>query len=76
LAVVADTANRFPRACQGEVGLLEGWCLAKAVDDAIEEYRDRAAKRGLIAIVDVPSQASGRRGEGLGINQALAGAVD
>ena len=32
LAVVADPDNRFPRARQGEVGLLEGWGLAKAVD--------------------------------------------
>ncbi|RMV75774.1 Malonate decarboxylase, gamma subunit [Pseudomonas caricapapayae] len=76
LAVVADTANRFPRARLGEVGLLEGWGLAKAVYDAIEEDRDRAAKRALIAIVDVPSQAYGRREEALGIHQALAGAVD
>lgn len=74
--VVADTGNRFPRARQGEVGLLEGWGLAKAVDDAIEQDRDRAEKRALIAIVDVPSQAYGRREEALGIHQALAGAVD
>ncbi|AVB12835.1 MULTISPECIES: biotin-independent malonate decarboxylase subunit gamma [Pseudomonas syringae group] len=76
VAVVADTGNRFPRARQGEVGLLEGWGLAKAVDDAIEQDRDRAEKRALIAIVDVPSQAYGRREEALGIHQALAGAVD
>lgn len=76
LAVIADTDNRFPRARQGEVGLLEGWGLAKAVDEAIEQDRDRAAKRALIAIVDVPSQAYGRREEALGIHQALAGAVD
>ncbi|MCF5503993.1 biotin-independent malonate decarboxylase subunit gamma, partial [Pseudomonas syringae] len=74
VAVIADTDNRFPRARQGEVGLLEGWGLAKAVDDAIEQDRDRAEKRALIAIVDVPSQAYGRREEALGIHQALAGA--
>jgi len=33
-------------------------------------------KRALVAIVDVPSQAYGRREEALGIHQALAGAVD
>ncbi|MGP6219584.1 biotin-independent malonate decarboxylase subunit gamma, partial [Pseudomonas paraeruginosa] len=33
-------------------------------------------KRALLAIVDVPSQAYGRREEALGIHQALAGAVD
>lgn len=76
LAVVADPDNRFPRARNGEVGLLEGWGLAKAVDDAIDADRDAAHKRALIAIVDVPSQAYGRREEALGIHQALAGAAD
>ena len=76
LAVVADSANRFPRAQQGEVGLLEGWGLAKAIDDAIELDRNSARKRALVAIIDVPSQAYGRREEALGIHQALAGAVD
>lgn len=76
LAVVPDADNRFPRARNGEVGLLEGWGLAKAVDSAIELDRDTEHKRALIAIVDVPSQAYGRREEALGIHQALAGAVD
>jgi malonate decarboxylase gamma subunit len=76
LAVVADPDNRFPRARNGEVGLLEGWGLAKAVDDAIEADRNAPRKRALIAIVDVPSQAYGRREEALGIHQALAGAAD
>lgn len=76
LAVVVDADNRFPRARGGEVGLLEGWGLAKAVDSAIELDRDTEHKRALIAIVDVPSQAYGRREEALGIHQALAGAVD
>ena len=72
IAVVTDPHNRFPRARNGEVGLLEGWGLAKAVDDAIA----RGDKRPLIAIVDVPSQAYGRREEALGIHQALAAAAD
>lgn len=76
VAVVADSDNRFPRARQGEVGLLEGWGLAKAIDDAIELDRAAGQKRALIAIIDVPSQAYGRREEALGIHQALAGAVD
>ncbi|MNF36778.1 Malonyl-S-ACP:biotin-protein carboxyltransferase MADD [compost metagenome] len=76
IAVVADPANPFPRARNGEVGLLEGWGLARAVDEAIAADRDRPVKRALIAIVDVPSQAYGRREEALGIHQALAGAVD
>ena len=72
IAVVPDAANRFPRARQGEVGLLEGWGLAKAVDEAIA----RGDQRPIIAIVDVPSQAYGRREEALGIHQALAAAAD
>jgi malonate decarboxylase gamma subunit len=76
LAVVADPRNAFPRARSGEVGLLEGWGLAKAVDAAIDADAGRAHKRALIAIVDVPSQAYGRREEVLGIHQALAGAAD
>lgn len=76
IAVVADEHNPFPRARSGEVGLLEGWGLAQAVDAAIELDRDSTHKRALIAIVDVPSQAYGRREEAYGIHQALAGAVD
>ncbi|GAB7528074.1 biotin-independent malonate decarboxylase subunit gamma [Pseudomonas sp. 3A(2025)] len=76
IAVVPDADNPFPRAREGEVGLLEGWGLAKAVDQAIELDRDSEHKRALIAIIDVPSQAYGRREEALGIHQALAGAVD
>ncbi|MGR3889604.1 biotin-independent malonate decarboxylase subunit gamma [Pseudomonas sp. 1152_12] len=72
IAVVTDAHNRFARARNGEVGLLEGWGLAKAVDDAIA----RGDKRPIIAIVDVPSQAYGRREEALGIHQALAAAAD
>lgn len=74
--VVNNEQNLYPRARQGEVGLLEGWSLARAVDQVIEADRDRAEKRGILCIVDVPSQAYGRREEVLGIHQALAGAVD
>lgn len=75
IAVVPDPDNPFPRARAGEVGLLEGWGLAKAVDQAIEADRG-GQPRALVAIIDVPSQAYGRREEALGIHQALAGAVD
>lgn len=76
IAVVADPQNRFVRARHGEVGLLEGWGLAKAVDEVIEADHAKPQKRALIAIVDVPSQAYGRREEALGIHQALAAAAD
>nr|MBF0682725.1 biotin-independent malonate decarboxylase subunit gamma [Pseudomonas sp.] len=76
IAVVPDAENPFPRARDGEVGLLEGWSLGKAVDEVIEADREKRDKRVLVAVVDVPSQAYGRREEALGIHQALAGAVD
>jgi malonate decarboxylase gamma subunit len=76
IAVVPDPDNRFPRARNGEVGLLEGWGLAKAVNEMITADRDKPEKRVVITIVDVPSQAYGRREEALGIHQALAGAAD
>lgn len=75
LLVQPDAEGHFPRARQGEVGLLEGLALARAVDQAIAEDVAATDKRALIAIVDVPSQAYGRREEGLGLHQALAAAV-
>ena len=76
IAVVPDAESPFPRARNGEVGLLEGWALGQALDEVIAADRDKADKRVVVAIVDVPSQAYGRREEALGIHQALAGAVD
>ncbi|SEJ19661.1 malonate decarboxylase gamma subunit [Azotobacter beijerinckii] len=76
IAVVPDADNRFPRARHGEVGLLEGWSLGRALDEVIAADRDAAVKSTVVAVVDVPSQAYGRREEALGIHQALAGAVD
>ncbi|WP_182058663.1 biotin-independent malonate decarboxylase subunit gamma [Pantoea sp. ME81] len=75
IAVVPDAHNRYPRAAQGEVGLLEGWTLAKVVQETIAEDAANAVKRPIIAVIDVPSQAYGRREEGFGIHQALAGAA-
>src|ERR1700681_1558038 len=75
LAIVPDPENRFPYARQGQVGLQEGWNLAKQVRDAIEAD-ENGEKRAIIAIVDVPSQAYGRREELLGIFLAAAAATD
>ena len=75
LAIVPDPDNRFPCARQGQVGLQEGWNLAKQVRDAIKADED-GEKRAIIAIVDVPSQAYGRREELLGIFLAAAAATD
>jgi malonate decarboxylase gamma subunit len=75
IAVVPDPANRFPRARNGEVGLVEGWQLARAVQEVVELDRDAPVKRPIVAVIDVPSQAYGRREEAYGIHQALAGAA-
>lgn len=74
IAVVPDVQNHFPRARNGEVGLLEGWGVARAVGRAVAADAGRETKRALIAIVDVRSQAYGRREEAFGIHQALAAA--
>jgi malonate decarboxylase gamma subunit len=75
IAVVPDAQNRFPRARSGEVGIDEGWALALHVRHAIAADHD-AARRPIIAIVDVSSQAYGRREELLGIHLACAAAAD
>ena len=75
IAVVPDAQNHYPRAAQGEVGLLEGWTLAKVVNETREADKNSAVKRPIVAVIDVPSQAYGRREEAFGIHQALAGAA-
>jgi len=78
IAVVPDAQNRFPRARAGEVGLDEGWALARHVRAtmAADSTDGKAARRPIIAIVDVSSQAYGRREELLGIHLACAAAAD
>ena len=74
IAVVPDPQNRFPRARNGEVGLIEGWALAQAVHQVIDADHDRR-RRAIVALIDVSSQAYGRREEAFGIHAALAGAA-
>ncbi|WP_215409199.1 biotin-independent malonate decarboxylase subunit gamma [Janthinobacterium sp. JC611] len=75
LAVLPDPDNRFARARTGEVGLVEAWQLARAVRQVLAEDRELAVKRPVVAVIDVASQAYGRREEAYGIHQALAGAA-
>ncbi len=53
VAVVPDANNHFPRAAQGEVGLLEGWTLAKVVSETVAADADKAVKRPIVAVIDV-----------------------
>jgi len=77
IAVVPDPHNRFPRARNGEVGLEEGWTLAQQVRRIIAADSDSdGARRPIIALVDVSSQAYGRREELLGVHLACAAAAD
>jgi malonate decarboxylase gamma subunit len=75
ISVVPDAHNHFPRAALGEVGLMEGWTLAKVVSETVAADADNDVKRPIVAVIDVPSQAYGRREEAFGIHQALAGAA-
>jgi malonate decarboxylase gamma subunit len=75
IAVVPDPDNRFRRVRNGEVGLLEGWQVARAVQELVAGERDRRNKSAIVAVIDVTSQAYGRREEAFGIHQALAAAA-
>ncbi|WP_442587534.1 biotin-independent malonate decarboxylase subunit beta [Pedobacter sp. AW31-3R] len=76
LAVVPNADNRYQRAGKGEVGLQEGWVLAKYIREAIEEDKDKAVKRNLVALIDVPSQAYGYNEELLGLHYSCAASAD
>ncbi|MGZ9713267.1 biotin-independent malonate decarboxylase subunit gamma [Glaciimonas sp. GNP009] len=75
IAVVPDPENRFPRVRNGEVGLVEGWQLGRAVQEVIDADHANHTKTPIVAVIDVASQAYGRREEAYGIHQALAGAA-
>ena len=78
LCVIPNPASRFPCARDGQVGLEEAYALAVHVRHAIEADRNqpRSQKRPIVAIVDVKSQAYGRREETAGIFLAAAAASD
>jgi len=75
LCVVPDPHARFPCARQGQVGLEEAYTLAARVREVMELDKN-TAKRPIIAIVDLKSQAYGRREETAGIFLATAAAAD
>ena len=75
LCVVADPHARFPCARHGEVGLEEAFALASRVREVIEHAKN-TINRPIVAIVDVKSQAYGRREETAAIFLAAAAAAD
>jgi biotin-independent malonate decarboxylase gamma subunit len=75
LCVVPNPQARFPCARRGEVGLEEAYTLAARVRDVIDQDVN-GERRPIIAIVDVKSQAYGRREETAAIFLAAATAAD
>jgi malonate decarboxylase gamma subunit len=75
LCVAPNPQARFPCARHGEVGLEEAYTLAKRIREVVEQD-ESGNKRPIVAIVDVKSQAYGRREETLGIFLAAAAAAD
>jgi biotin-independent malonate decarboxylase gamma subunit len=75
LCVVPNPEARFRCARRGEVGLEESYALAARLREAIEQDKN-GKKRPIIAIVDVKSQAYGRREETAAIFLATATAAD
>jgi malonate decarboxylase gamma subunit len=82
LCVVPDPDSRFPCARHGEVGLEQAYTLAARIREVIGETPRMSRSSSLpgpcpiIAIVDVKSQAYGRREEIAGIHLAAAAAAD
>jgi len=78
LCVTPNPESRFPCVRDGQVGLEEAYALAAHVRRAMKEDRQKSIsqKRPIIAIVDVKSQAYGRREETAGIFLAAATAAD
>lgn len=75
LCVVPNPQARFPCVRHGEVGLEEAYTLAKRIREVVEQDENQK-KRPIIAIVDVKSQAYGRREETAGIFLAAAASAD
>jgi malonate decarboxylase gamma subunit len=65
VAVVPDPNGRFPLARNGEVGIDEGFGVARAINGT-------PPGSAILAIVDVPGQAFGTREEAVGLQRALA----
>jgi malonate decarboxylase gamma subunit len=78
LCVVPNPQSRFPCVRDGQVGLEEAYALATRIREAIaaDQAKPTQQKRPIIAIVDVKSQAYGRREEVAGIYFAAAVSAD
>ena len=75
LCVVPNPNARFPCTRRGEVGLEEAYTLAARIREAVEQDAN-GSKRPIVALVDVKSQAYGRREETAAIFLAAAASAD
>ncbi|MFT9411154.1 biotin-independent malonate decarboxylase subunit beta [Liquorilactobacillus hordei] len=76
ISIVPNENNTFCRVQNGEVGLQEGFTIAKIVKKIITDDKDQVSKRPIILIVDVPSQAYGYKEELIGIHLSLAASAE
>src|ERR1700756_959587 len=78
LCVIPNPESRFPCVRDGQVGLEEGYALAYQIREVLKTDKDKPTrqKRPIIAIVDVKSQAYGRREETAGLFLAAAASSD
>ena len=78
LCVIPNPESRFPCVRDGQVGLEEGYALAYRIREVLNADKDKpkSQKRPIIAIVDVKSQAYGRREETAGLFLAAAASSD
>jgi malonate decarboxylase beta subunit len=71
-AIVPNPTNPMYRVRKGEVGLVEGYEMGHLLETVYQEDKEKAVKRPIIAVIDVPSQAYGYNEELIGIHAALA----
>jgi malonate decarboxylase gamma subunit len=78
LCVIPNPGSRFPCVRDGQVGLEEGYALAYRIRAVLNADKDKPKdqKRPIIAVVDVKSQAYGRREETAGLFLAAAASSD
>jgi malonate decarboxylase gamma subunit len=78
LCIVPNPESRFPCVRDGQVGLEEAYALATHIQSTIakDAGKPKSEKRPIVAVVDVKSQAYGRREETAGIFLAAAASAD
>jgi malonate decarboxylase gamma subunit len=73
LAIVPDPSARFPRARQGEVGVEEGWALARSIRECMHAASSPSPPGERTACSSSPSPPGGRgRGEGAALPPIIA----